>query len=220
MNALAREGLESRLARDLAAVGAPADERALDALTGWLALHARWSRAFNLTGSRDPVELVDRHLLDAAAVAPLLPPGPVADVGSGAGLPGLVLALLDPQRPVTLVDSRAKRTRFLEEAVRVLGARNVRIVTDRIETWAADPHSAPAAVLARAVAPLPRLVALLAPLLSRGVPLLAMKGPGWGEEAQGLGPQWAVTSVREYVLPADGSKRTLVTVCARREEEA
>jgi hypothetical protein len=69
------------------------------------------------------------------------------------------------------------------------------------------------------VAPLPRLVALLAPLLSRGVPLLAMKGPGWAQEAEGLGPQWAITSVREYVLPADASTRTLVTVCARGEEE-
>jgi 16S rRNA (guanine527-N7)-methyltransferase len=201
-------------------VGAPADDRAVHALAGWLALHARWSRAFNLTGTRDPVELVDRHLLDAAAVVPLLPPGSIADVGSGAGLPGLVVALLDPERPVTLVDSLAKRTRFLEEAVRSLGARNVRVVTERIEAWAADPGAAPGAVLARAVAPLPRLVALLAPLLRRGVPLLAMKGPGWTEEAGGLAPQWAVTSAREYVLPADGSRRTLVTVCDRGEEKA
>ncbi|MEE4381391.1 MAG: 16S rRNA (guanine(527)-N(7))-methyltransferase RsmG [Pseudomonadales bacterium] len=219
MSAVAPEGLEARLGRGLAAVGAPADDRAVDALSGWLALHARWSRAFNLTGTRDPVELVDRHLLDAAAVVPLLPPGSIADVGSGAGLPGLVVALLEPERPVTLVDSLAKRTRFLEEAVRVLGVRNVRIVTRRIEAWAVDPGSLPAAVLARAVAPLPRLAALLAPLLSRGVRLLAMKGPGWAEEAEGLGPQWAITSVREYVLPADASTRTLVTVCARGEEE-
>jgi 16S rRNA (guanine527-N7)-methyltransferase len=219
VNALAREGLESRLAHGLASVGAPADDRAVHALAGWLALHARWSRAFNLTGTRDPVELVDRHLLDAAAVVPLLPPGPIADVGSGAGLPGLVVALLDPERPVTLVDSLAKRTRFLEEAVRVLGVRNVRIVTDRIEAWAAEPGAAPAAVLARAVAPLPRLVALLGPLLGHGVPLLAMKGPGWIEEAEGLEPQWVVTSVRQYALPADGSPRTLVTVCVRGEEQ-
>ena len=219
MSALAPEGLEERIAGGLAALGAPADDRAVAALAGWLGLHARWSRAYNLTGARDPVTLVEGHLLDAAAVLPLLPPGPIADVGSGAGLPGLVVALLDPERPVTLVDSLAKRTRFLEEAVRVLGAGNVRVVTARIELWARDPGSLPAAVLARAVAPLARLTVLLAPLLRAGVPLLAMKGPGWVEEAAGLDATWAVTAAREYVLPGDGSTRTLVTVRARGEEE-
>lgn len=194
--------LRQRLGRRLTEVGAPDDESAVEALAGWFDLHERWSRAFNLTGTRDGAALVDLHLADCAAIMPLLPQGPLVDFGCGAGLPGLVIALLEPSRPVVLIDSSSKRTAFCEQAVLELGLDNVRVVTARIEAFdpAADPAGMPAALLARAVAPLARLVAWTAPVLARGVPLLAMKGPAWAEEAEALPAGVAVTRVAPYAL--------------------
>jgi 16S rRNA (guanine527-N7)-methyltransferase len=206
------DALRARLARQLEALGAPSDARALDALCGWMEIHGRWSRAFNLTGTRDPETLIDRHLADCAAILPFLPPGRLVDVGSGAGLPGLVVALLQPERPMILVDSLAKRTRFLEQAARELGADQVRVIRARVEHW--TPDDAVAGVLVRAVAPLARLIELLGHLLSADTPLLAMKGPGWQDEARLLPDAWAVTDAQEYRLPSADVRRVLVSVRA------
>lgn len=215
--------LADRLARRLAAVGAPDDRRAVEALGLWLDLHGRWSRAFNLTGTREPLALVDLHLADCAAVLPLLPEGRLLDLGSGAGLPGLVIALLQPDRPVVLLDASAKRTRFLEQVVLEAGLRQVVVETTRVEDYRAsrEPESAPlAGVVARAVAPLPRLVASAGHLLADGTPLLAMKGPTWREEAENLPEEFSVRAVQDYCLPVDretGAPRqhVLVTVGRR-----
>jgi 16S rRNA (guanine527-N7)-methyltransferase len=207
--------LRERLAARLTEVGARSDAAAVDALSGWLDLHAKWSRAFNLTGTRDPEVLIDRHLADCAAVVPHLPPGPLADFGSGAGLPGLVVALLEPERPMVLIDSAGKRTRFLEQAVAEFGLGAVTVVSARIEAWV--PEAPVAGLLARAVAPLAKLVAWTAPQLDAGVPLLAMKGPGWREEAAALPGDAAVTDVAAYSLGE--REHVLLTVARTGREE-
>lgn len=215
--------LADRLARRLGAVGAPADRRAVEALGLWLDLHGRWSRAFNLTGTRDPATLVDLHLTDCAALIPLLPEGPLLDLGSGAGLPGLVIALLQPDRPLTLLDSSAKRTRFLEQVVLEAGLRRVTVVTTRMEDYRAPPGAEAepfVGVVVRAVAPLDRLVASAGHLLADGTPLLAMKGPAWRDEAQALPDEFVVQAVQDYRLPADVEtpeprQHVLVTVARR-----
>jgi len=173
-----------RLAERFHAAGVGADAEAIGRLEGWLELHQRWSRRINLTGPADVEELIDRHLLDCAAVLPLLPPGPLVDVGSGAGLPGLVVAILQPQRRMFLLEVLERRCAFLEQAVVTLGLTNVSVERARCEHW--RPPIGLAGVLARAVAPLPKLLAMTAPLLADGTPLLAMKGPGWREEMAGL----------------------------------
>lgn len=170
----------ARLAQRLHDAGITADAEAIGRLEGWLELHQRWSRRINLTGPADVEELIDRHLLDCAAVLPLLPPGPLVDVGSGAGLPGLVVAILEPERRMFLLDSLERRCAFLEQAVLTLGLANASVVNARCEQW--QPPLRLAGVLARAVAPLPKLLAMTAPLLADGTPLLAMKGPGWRQE--------------------------------------
>lgn len=206
--------LRARLAERLAAVGAPADERAVGALAGWFDLHDKWGRAFNLTGTRDPEALVDLHLTDCAALVPLLPRGRLLDVGSGAGLPGLVLALLEPDRELILLDSAGKRTRFIEQVVLELGLTNVHVVTARIERWCSEAPPL-AGVLVRAVAPLARLADWTRPLLAAGTPLLAMKGPAWEEEAAVLGADLEVEQVQHYALPGTGRDHVLVWVRAR-----
>ncbi|MEE4298272.1 MAG: 16S rRNA (guanine(527)-N(7))-methyltransferase RsmG [Pseudomonadales bacterium] len=204
--------LERRLAARLVAVGAPDDPAAVARLRGWLALHRKWSRVANLTGTRDPSELVDLHLTDCAAIVPLLPPGRLLDVGSGAGLPGLVIAALQPDRPVVLLDAASKRTRFLEQATLELGLDAVTVVTARCEAWRPSEDAPLAGVVARALAPLERLVAWTRHLLVPGVPLLAMKGPAWRDEARALPAGFHVAAATPCDLPGTARAHVLVRI--------
>lgn len=210
------ESRAGHLAEGLQAAGIGADADAIRRLEGWLDLHKRWSRRINLTGPADVEELIDRHLLDAAAVLPLLPPGPLVDVGSGAGLPGLVIAILEPERRMFLLDSLERRCAFLEQAVLTLGLANASVVHARAEQWQSPVRLA--GVLARAVAPLPKLLAMTAALLTAGTPLLAMKGPGWRDEmagapdvlSDGVPKNVQLTRVDSYRLPGRAHEHFLL----------
>ncbi len=199
-----------RLAAGLAAVGVTPDGDVLEQLEGWLALHARWSRRMNLTGARTDAELIDRHLVDCAAIVRFLPAGALADVGSGAGLPGLVVAMMEPDRPMFLLEPLERRAAFLEHAVLELGLGLVQVVAARSEQW--RPPQALAGVLARAVAPLERLVSLCAPLLGTGTSLLAMKGPGWRDEVASLAPGWQLKASDHYRLPGRDHDHVLLRI--------
>jgi len=145
------------------------------ALLDYLALLARWNRAYNLTAVREPAQMVTRHLLDCLAVAPLVHGARVLDVGSGAGLPGIILAVAFPRLEVKLLDASLKRTRFLTHAVRELGlGARVEVLRERLETHA--PGSSYDTVVSRASLPLPALVAAAPALLAPGGRLLAMLG--------------------------------------------
>lgn len=132
-----------------------------------------------LIGPRETPRIWDRHLLNCAAMAELVPAGAhVVDVGSGAGLPGVVLAVARPDISVILIDSLARRTAFLDEVVTALGlAGRVSVVRARAEECAGRLPAGPAGVVtARAVAPLDRLAGWCLPLLAVGGRLLALKG--------------------------------------------
>lgn len=210
------EDLTGRLAEGLRAAGVRADAEAIRGLEGWLGLHQRWSRRINLTGPADVEELIDRHLLDCAAVLPLLPPGALADVGSGAGLPGLVIAILQPERRLFLLEVLERRCAFLEQAVLTLGLTNVSVERVRCERW--QPPIPLAGVLARAVAPLPRLLAITAPLRADGTPLLAMKGPGWREEMSALPEDVRLAREDSYRLPGRAHEHVLLRLEARADD--
>jgi 16S rRNA (guanine527-N7)-methyltransferase len=129
-----------------------------------------------LVGPRESPRIWERHLLNCAAVEPLLPPtGSICDLGSGAGLPGVVLALLRPGQPLVLLEPLLRRAAFLEEVVDDLELDHVTVVRARAEDYArsAPDHDA---VVARAVAPLTRLLGWAFPLLRPGGELLALKG--------------------------------------------
>lgn len=100
-------------------------------------LLARWNRVYNLSAVRDPEVMVSRHLLDSLAVLPWLPAGPMLDVGSGAGLPGIPIALAEPDRPVTLLESNSKKVRFLRQVCLELKPENVQIAETRLEAYTA-----------------------------------------------------------------------------------
>nr|WP_242518744.1 16S rRNA (guanine(527)-N(7))-methyltransferase RsmG [Halochromatium roseum] len=150
------------------------DEAARDLLIRYLRLLARWNQAYNLTAIRDPREQVARHLLDSLAVLPWVTRGPVLDLGTGAGLPGIPLAIARPELTFILLDSNGKKTRFVRQAVLALGLEHVDVIQIRLEAY--RPERKFATIVARALASLPSLCASAQRLSAADGCLLALKG--------------------------------------------
>jgi 16S rRNA (guanine527-N7)-methyltransferase len=162
-----------RVAERLLAQQVRVGREAAAALARFLELLGRWNRVHNLTGIRDPTELIDRHLVESLALAPFVQGPRACDVGSGGGLPGLPLAIVLPQVDFTLIESRRKRASFLRQAKATLGLGNVEIVHARAEDAALVPFDT---VLARAVAPPAELMAIVGPLVAPGGRLVLPTG--------------------------------------------
>lgn len=201
--------LRARLDAGLEALGLALDAPTRARLIDYIALLARWNRTYNLTAVRDPDEMVARHLLDSLALAPHLPPGDLADLGSGAGLPGIPLALAHPTRRVQLVEANGKKARFLREAKRALALDAVSVVEARAEAGPPDGVRV-ALVTARALADLALLSRLAAPWLGADGLLLAAKGPNWRDEDQALAPGFAVERAVALDVPGVDATRHLV----------
>jgi len=169
----------------------PAAEYA--ALDQFLELLARWNRVFNLTGIRGRRELIERHIVESLALRPLLRGERIADVGTGAGLPGVPLAIAERARAFTLIESRAKRVRFLRHVVGELHLKNVEIAHSRAEDLtSAVPF---ATVLARAVAPPPELLAICRHLTAPGSILLLLTATHLQDAFRDLAPTFSFRSV-------------------------
>lgn len=143
-------------------------------LIQFIDLLGRWNRAYNLTAVRNPLEMVSRHLLDSLAVSPYLLGSPVLDLGTGAGLPGLPLAILDPKRRFVLLDGNGKKIRFVRQATMDLGLANVEVVQARMESY--RPGEKFATIITRAVTDQETLQRAVKPLLASPGRLLMMKG--------------------------------------------
>lgn len=155
----------------LAAAGLPQDPRLTRSLAAFLAALLQANTHLNLTRITDPADALTRHLIEPLAgwrlLAPRLPPGPLFDVGSGGGAPGLPIAIVDPQRQVVLIESRRRKADYLQATVTALALPNVRVIHARAEVVARGPdRQTAAAAIARAVAPLPAALELLLPLLA------------------------------------------------------
>jgi 16S rRNA (guanine527-N7)-methyltransferase len=133
----------------------------------------KWNSAYNLTAVRDPLQMVTRHLLDSLTVLPLVR-GRVLDVGAGAGLPSLVLAIAEPTLAVTALDSNGKKARFMRHAARTIGLANVEVVEGRVETY--QPAAAFDSIVSRAFASLADFFTQTTHLLAPGGQWVAMKG--------------------------------------------
>lgn len=191
------------------------DARFSTPLLAYLGLLARWNRTYNLTAVRDPREMVTRHLLDSLAMhahvdAIAAAGGTLADLGTGPGLPGIPLAIVKPGLRVTLVESNGKKARFLREAVRQLGLRDVRVAESRIE--ALDEPGAYDAITARALATLPLILELGGHLLKPDGVLLAMKGTWPAEELAALPDDWQLAASHVLRVPGLDAERHLVVV--------
>jgi 16S rRNA (guanine527-N7)-methyltransferase len=188
------------------ALGLTLPGEAQDKLQAYLALLAKWNRVYNLTAIRDPGQMVTHHLLDSLAVLPHL--GNVktlADVGSGGGLPGLILAICRPDLQIASVEASQKKAAFQHQAKMELGLTNVSIHCARIEAIT-GPYDA---AISRAFAELADFVRLAGHLTRR---LLAMKGANPQAEMERLPASWGVTESVRLTVPGLPAERHLIVL--------
>lgn len=211
-----RERLRQRLSAGLAEQAAGVPASAIEPLLDYLDLLLRWNAAYNLTAVRDPDEMVTRHLLDSLAVLPYVQGARLADIGSGAGLPGIPLALARPFDEVLLVDSNGKKARFLREAVRRLGLTQARVAEARVEAVQGQFDC----VTARAFATLADMLAWGGHLLAPGGLWLALKGRFPQDELEQVPPGFRVEAIERLRVPGLDADRHVVAIRRDRHEAA
>ena len=168
------EALESRLASSLERVNLRVEPSQRRSLARYVALLAQWNRAYSLTSVRDPFAMIDRHVVDSLTALDFLVGARLLDVGTGAGLPGLVLAIVRPDVRCTLLDPVRKKTRFCAHAAMTLGLDNVEVASERLATH--RPQHLYTTVISRATLSIADLVAGARPLLDARGRIVAMKG--------------------------------------------
>ena len=208
-----RAKLHARLQTGIAELGLAPSADATERLLDYLDLLSRWNAVYNLTAVRDPADMVERHLLDSLAVAPFVRGDSLADLGTGAGLPGIPLAILNPDRQHVLIDSNGKKTRFLREAVRTLALANVRVEQSRVE----DARGHYDCITARAFATLGEMLTLGGHLLAQNGVWLALKGLLKKEEILSLPAGFVVADVKPLAVPGLGAARHVAII--RREQK-
>ena len=145
-----------------------------ETLLEYLALLVKWNKVYNLTAIRDSNKMVSNHLLDSLAVLPYLWPSRWLDVGCGAGLPGIVLAIARPEWKFALLDSNSKKTSFVQQAVIELGLKNVSVYCERVDLWQANEKFD--GIISRAFAEMTEFIRLTRHLISENGQWAAMKG--------------------------------------------
>jgi 16S rRNA (guanine527-N7)-methyltransferase len=199
---------QSRLQRGLEQVGLELDDRAVRALLRHVELIRQWAGSYNLVSCGDLGALVERHVLDSLAVHPWLAGDRVLDVGSGAGFPGIPLAIARPDWGFALLDSSGKRTRFLRHVVRSLGLDNVDVIEQRVEKY--TPSVAFNSIVSRAFSSLERYAQRVRHLAAPETRVVAIKGRLPSGELASL-PGWAmVKAVEPYRVPGLHAERHVV----------
>lgn len=201
------------LARGAEELNVELGEPPREKLLAYLALMAKWNKTYNLTAIRDPLLMVSHHLLDSLAVLPHLPlshAATLADAGSGAGLPGIPLAIARPDWRAVLIEANQKKAAFLRQAAIELDLRNVRVHEGRVESW--QPAERFAVVVSRAFARLVEFARACAHLLAAGGSLVAMKGALAAEEAAEM-RGWSCTRVALSVPFLDAARH--LVICRR-----
>jgi 16S rRNA (guanine527-N7)-methyltransferase len=202
--------------RGIASVlGLPMGDGQADALVAYLELLKRWNSTYNLTAVRDPADMLTQHLADCLAVVPAveqwyaLHPGGrrILDVGSGGGLPGVVLAVMLPTMDVTCVDTVGKKAAFIQQVALELGLRNLHAVHSRVESMKDAPFDL---IVSRAFASLSEFTRLTEARLRDTGEWLAMKGREPGEEIAALAPGRQVFHVEHVAVPGLDAQRCLV----------
>jgi 16S rRNA (guanine527-N7)-methyltransferase len=181
-------------------------------LLDYLALLNKWNRVYNLTAIRDPAQMVRRQLLDSLAIVERVDAGPVLDVGTGAGLPGIPLAIIRPGLAFTLLDTNGKKTRFVQQAVAEIGVANVEVIKSRVEALPRPGHYA--RITSRAFATLADMVKATAHLLAADGVWLAMKGAAPTAETRDL-PPGLDTTIETLRVPGESGSRHLAVIRQR-----
>ena len=196
------------LDRGLGEMNLALPESARQKLIAYVELLVKWNRTFNLTAIRDPLQMVSLHLLDSLSVSRELPAGSLADIGSGPGVPGIPIAIAEPDRPIVLLEANHKKGSFLRQAVIELGLANSAVQVERAETW--QPIERFAVVISRAFADLLDFIASCRHLVADNGVLAAMKGAYPEDELARASADCDCSDVRRVVVPLLNAERHLV----------
>ena len=200
--------LEKKLITGFESLDLPVNQAQVDQLLSLLKLLKKWNKAFNLTAVTQLQQMVSVHLLDSLALSPYLIGHRILDVGTGAGFPGLPLAILNPEHYFVLLDSNLKKTRFVQQAVLELGIDNVDVVHSRIEDY--QPNHQFNAVFARAVSSLADMVDNVTRLVAKDGKILLPKGQFPQAELDEL--KDCQYSVIKLTIPGLDAQRHLVSI--------
>ena len=196
----------------IAALDLTVDEEKVEQLLAFLNLIEKWNKAYNLTAIKNNKDMVSLHLLDSLTVIPYLEGQRIIDIGTGAGLPGIPLAICLPQFSFTLLDSNSKKTRFVQQAVLELKLSNVEIIHSRAEDY--QPDNLFSTVLTRAFAELSDIIESTKHLLSKNGKMIAMKGRCTESE---LTQVLAKKTVIPVYIPGINAERNLVCIHCNEE---
>ncbi|MCT7359167.1 16S rRNA (guanine(527)-N(7))-methyltransferase RsmG [Thalassolituus pacificus] len=203
------DSLTRQLARGAEQMQIALTAEQLSALRAYLDLLQKWNKAYNLTAIREPERMVDLHLLDSLAVHPFVQEADnIADVGTGPGLPGIVLAIMNPHKTFTLLDSNGKKTRFLFQARTALGLDNVTIVNDRVEAY--HPPRPFDMIVSRAFASLADMTHWCQHLRAEQGCFLAMKGQYPQDEIAAIADKFRVVASDAISVPGVEGERHLL----------
>lgn len=208
--------IKSHISEGLQQLAIKHEAAAVELLDAYLALLYKWNKSYNLTAIKTPEEAITQHILDSASIAPYLGhaaeagPSRLLDVGAGAGLPGLILAILCPDNDYLLLDSNGKKIRFVRQAIIELGLTQVRALQQRVEDVKSEDLFD--TITARAFSRLAELVKLCGPLLAPNGRILAMKGAVSDAELKELPVGFEVVSVDALEIPGLNAQRHLVQV--------
>ncbi|MDQ6646938.1 MAG: 16S rRNA (guanine(527)-N(7))-methyltransferase RsmG [Pseudomonadota bacterium] len=200
--------LKARLEQGIDELGLTLPTESVSRLLDYQALLQRWNGTYNLTAVRDPAEMITRHLLDSLTILPYVQGDSLADLGTGPGLPGIVLAIAAPGREMLLVDSNGKKVRFLREAIRALKLEGVRAVQSRVE----EVQGSYDCITARAFASLADMLRWGGHLLAPDGIWLAMKGKLPDEELAGIPTGFEVRGTHELAVPGLPAERHLLVL--------
>ena len=202
--------LQARLHEAAKEIGIELSNDQARSMVAYVALLNKWNKTYNLTAIRKPSAMLERHIIDSISIAPFINNSPVLDVGTGPGLPGIPLAILNPTKSFVLIDSNIKKTRFITQAVIALGIKNVEVVHARIEQY--ERTAAFPIVVSRAFTAANNFVQLCSSYLSEHGQLFAMKGTDSKEEVEEIDRAFRINQTIKLSVPGCEAQRHLIII--------
>lgn len=199
-------------------LGLTLSEAQQDALLHYQELMLKWNRVYNLTAITDPQQMVTHHLLDSLAVLPYLHGQRIIDVGTGGGLPGIVLAIMSPEREFVLLDSNSKKTRFVTQVMIELKLTNVKVQHSRVEQC--QPEQRFDTVVSRAFASIQDMLHWCAHLRDKDGIFLAMKGVSPDEELAQMPAEFRIIKQSQLQVPGLDAERHVILIGSQSAGEA
>lgn len=206
--------IREELQRGISALSLNCSEEAVSSLLAYIDLLNKWSTAYNLLGGNESASLVSRHILDSLSINPYLKGTFIADIGAGAGLPGIPLAILNPDKKFVLIDSNGKKTRFIFQAKLQLGLDNISVENCRVEHYQSTQQID--MVMCRAFSTLADALTMLEPIFSDQCKFLAMKGLYPEDEIARLPDGFELSKSIKLEVPGSESQRHLIEIMRKR----